>query len=95
MKTVVYTEHLKLRLKLRKIPESYPKIIYESPEEKYYDRAENRQVAIKKLHYNQKIRLMMIAYEEATEKVEIVTIHPMTESKIKNRASRGRWIKRG
>ena len=92
---VTYTEHLKMRLKMREIPDSYPRTIYENAEQKFYDTIEERYIAVKKLEYNGKIRPMMIAYEEKEGTVEIVTIHPITEEKVINREMRGRWMKRG
>lgn len=93
MANIEYTEHLKLRLKVRKIPEEYPQKIYESPEQKFFDNAEKTFIAIKKLHYNKKMRNMMIAYEEKEGKIEIVTIHPITDEKIINRIMSKRWAK--
>lgn len=51
-----YTEHLKTRMKARKIPEDYPQKIYENPEQKFSDMAEGNKIAIKKLLYNNKVR---------------------------------------
>ena len=93
MVKVIYTDHLKLRLSVRKIPEDYPKIVYESPEQKFFDNVEETFIAIKKLEYNRKIRNMMIAYEEKEGKIEIVTIHPITDEKIINRIISRRWTK--
>lgn len=93
MEKVLYTDHLKLRLKVRNIPNEYPKLIYKNPEQKYYDVVERKFIAIKKLKYNNKTRDMMIAYEEKNEVIEIVTIHPITEEKIINRTINERWIK--
>ena len=93
MVNIVYTEHLKLRLRVRKIPYEYPKIIYENPDQKFFDELEKTSVAIKKLKYNKKLRNMMIVYEVKDEKVEIVTIHPITDEKIINRTISGRWTK--
>ena len=95
MPTIHYTDHLKLRLLIRKIPESYPRLIYEEAERTFYDTAEDKWIAIKKLAYNQKTRPMMIAYEQRGEIVEIVTIHPITEEKIINRILRSRWSEHG
>ena len=36
---------------------------------------------------------MMIAYTEKESKVEIVTIHPITDEKIANRVINRRWTK--
>jgi len=90
---IVYTGHLKLRLKVRKIPEIYPQEIYESPEQRFFDNAEKTFIAIKKLRYNKKLRNMMIAYEEKDDKIEIVTIHPINDEKIINRIMSKRWTK--
>lgn len=91
MANIRYTDHLKLRLEIRRIPEDYPRIIYEDPDDRYYDIEEERLISIKQLHYNGRIRPMMIAYEEKGDVAEIVTIHPITELKITNRRIRGRW----
>lgn len=93
MANIVYTEHLELRLKVRKIPYHYPKKIYDNPEQKYFDKTEGTFIAIKKLSYNKKIRNMMIAYERKNDDIDIITIHPITDEKIINRTIRGRWIK--
>ena len=93
MVKVEYTGHLKLRLKVRKIPGEYPQKIYESPEQRFFDNVEKTFIAIKRLHYNKKLRNMMIAYEEKEGKIEIVTIHPITDEKIVNRIMSKRWTK--
>ena len=93
MVNISYTDHLELRLKIRKIPYEYPKLIFNEPEQKFFDITEQTYIAIKKLKYNQKERHMMIAYEKKDDNIEIVTIHPINEEKIINRTIRGRWIK--
>ena len=93
MTKIEYTGHLKLRLKIRNIPENYPKEIYQKPEQKFFDNVEKTFIAIKKLHYNKKLRNMMIAYEEKEDLVEIITIHPIIDEKIINRIMNGRWTK--
>lgn len=93
MVNIVYTEHLKLRLRVRKIPYEYPRVIYGNPDQKFFDELEKTSIAIKRLKYNKELRNMMIAYEVKDEKVEIVTIHPITDEKIINRTISGRWTK--
>ncbi|MBI2558962.1 hypothetical protein HYW20_06595 [Candidatus Woesearchaeota archaeon] len=93
MSKVTYTEHLRLRLKVRKIPKEYPAKIYENPEQNFFDNAEQRRIAVKKLYYNKKMRNMMIVYDENDGFAEIVTIHPISDEKIVNRVISGRWIK--
>lgn len=93
MAKVDYTEHLRIRLRIRKIPEEYPKEIYQNPEQKFYDNVEGNFIAIKKLRYNKELRNMMIAYEEKEGKTEIITIHPIADEKIINRIISRRWTK--
>ena len=95
MKNIKYTEHLKLRLKLRKIPYNYPKEIYENPEQTFFDNIEKNFVAIKRMYYNEKIRNMMIVYENIKNEIHIITIHPITNEKIINRIINGRWTENG
>lgn len=91
---VIYTEHLNLRLKLRNIPSDYPKLVYQNPEQEFIDDWEGSYIAIKKLKYNGKLRNIMIAYEEKDSKIQIITIHPITEEKIISRLIIGRWRKK-
>ena len=93
MKKLIKTDHLSLRLKVRKIPEDYPEKIYLAPEQKYFDTVEKTNICIKRLRYNSKIRHMMIAFEETADLVRIITIHPIREESIINRVIRGRWMK--
>ena len=94
MPRIIYTDHLSLRLKIRKIPEDYPGKIYQGSEQKFFDNIEKTNIAVKKLFYNKKKREMMIAYEERNNEVEIITIHPITEEKIINRVMSGRWTRK-
>jgi hypothetical protein len=95
MKVVKYTNHLKLKLKIRRFPKDYPSIIFQSPEQEYLDIVEKKRIAIKRLKYNKKIRNIMIAYEETNGEVEIITIHPISDEKILDRKLSGRWTKNG
>jgi len=88
---VYYTDHLKLRLRIRNIPEEYPKRIYKNPDQKFFDNLENTNIAIKRLKYNKKLRNMMIVYDIKDNKVEIITIHPIRDEKLINRTLSGRW----
>ena len=91
---LIFTEHLKLRLKLRKIPEKYPKIIFENSEQHFFDVSEKRDIKIKRLKYNQKLRNMMIVYESKNDYIEIITIHPISDDQIINRIKTGRWLEK-
>lgn len=93
-KEIIYTTHLQLRIKLRDIPYKLPQKICEEAEERYFDSKTNYSVAVDNINYKGKIREMAVVYQEAVDKIEIVTIHPLKIdeklSKIKNR----RWIKK-
>jgi hypothetical protein len=91
---IKYTNHLNTRLKIRKIPYLYPKIICENPEKEFFDNSEKTHISIKRLKYNDKLRNMMVAYEIKNGEIEIITIHPISDEKINNRISAGRWIKK-
>ncbi len=93
MKHIAYTDHLKERLRIRNFPKEYPLEIYRNPEQIFFDTTEKTNIAIKKLKYNNKVRNLMIAYEEKNGTVEIITIHPISDEKIVNRIMSGRWSK--
>ncbi len=88
-----YTEHLKLRLKLRDIPYDMPREIYESAEENYYDNGTSYYVALKRLDYAGKIRTMAIVYDKYEEHISIITIYPIKEHRKDKRIKVGRWVK--
>lgn len=83
--------HLKIRLKERKIPGDYPEKVIRSPNNQYIDSATNRFIAVKKLEYNNKIRPMVVVYDIIAEVIQIITIHPISETEIKNKLASGRW----
>jgi hypothetical protein len=93
-KDVEYTDHLKLRLRIRKIPEDYPKLIYENPDQHFFDNLEGVQISVKRLKYGGKLRNMMIAFEEKGDAVKIITVHPISDDKISNRIMGGRWTRK-
>lgn len=93
MASITYTDHLKLRLKIRRIPEKYPEEIYKNSEQTFFDNLQKTGIAIKKLNYNRKLRSMMIAYNKKNGDIEIVTIHPIKDEKVINRIMSGRWSK--
>ena len=70
-------------------------MIYLDPEKVFSDIIEKSYIAIKSLKYNGKHRNIMIAYEEDSSCVNILTIHPIADKKIDNRVRSGRWVKNG
>ena len=51
MEEIKYTNHLRLRLGIRRIHSEYPRIIYASPEQMFFDNVEKTNIAIKRLKY--------------------------------------------
>ena len=88
---VVYTDHLKLRLRARRIPAKMPERIYREAKERYYNHATFRHIAVMSVIYHRRRRKMMIAYDEFSNHVEIVTIHPIESRQISERVLAGRW----
>jgi len=93
MKKIIYTEHLKFRMKVRNVQNDMPKKIIMTSTEKYFDIFTKHKIAIKKVEYNDKERDMMICYDEYEDKTEIVTIHPIGFHQKLQRIRSGRWIK--
>ncbi|MBI5653606.1 MAG: hypothetical protein HZC40_24635 [Chloroflexi bacterium] len=48
-------------------------------------------MAVLETLYHKRRTLMMIAYDQFSDHVEIVTIHPITKAQIQDRLRDGRW----
>ncbi|OHA87665.1 MAG: hypothetical protein A3A96_03200 [Candidatus Zambryskibacteria bacterium RIFCSPLOWO2_01_FULL_39_39] len=93
MKEIIYSSHLKFRIKMRNIPFLLPKQIYQNAKERYFDVATGNKVAIKRVLYNGGERDMMVAYEENTSEIILITIHPLKLLQKFNRIKTKRWKK--
>lgn len=90
---IVLSNHLKIRLSQRKIPQNYPKIILKQSEGNFLDSATGHKIAIKKLRYGGKLRSMVVAYDKIVSEIQVITVYPTTKQEIGNRVKSGRWIK--
>ena len=90
---IVLSNHLKIRLKQRKIPQDYPKRILKQSDDNFLDSETGHKIAIKKLRYGGKLRPMVVAYDKIVSEIQVITVYPTTELEIGNRAKSGRWIK--
>lgn len=88
---IIYRSHLKRRLLERKVPNIYPGKIYQEAEQVFYDIIANHYIAVKKLHYSGLLRNMVIAYDIIGERIEIITIHPISDSELRNKIQSRRW----
>ena len=91
MKKVVYSDHLKFRLKLRKIPYLLPIQIYKLSKERYFDVLTKNFVAVKRVLYKGKSRDIMVAHTESSVDVILITIHPLKSEQKFNRIRNNRW----
>ena len=90
---IVLKPHLKIRLKGRLIPSSYPSKIISQPDHRYFDAATYHLIAIKELKYVGKLRPMVVVYDTIEETIEVVSIYPTDKQEIKNRIKNKRWVK--
>lgn len=68
-------------------------MIFENPDEKYFDTETNNFIAIKKSDYFGKNRDIMIVYNEQNDAIKIITIHPLKQDQKMRRIESGRWKK--
>lgn len=93
MKEIIYSSHLKFRIRVRDIPYPLPAEIYQTAREKYFDFATKKKVAVKRVLYKGRNRDMVVAYEESFSEVKLITIHPLKLLQKYNRIKTKRWRK--
>ena len=86
-----YSEHIKHRLKFRKIDYDLPKIIVEQSEDKYFDRETGHFIAVMNSNLYNKDREEMVVYTLYEDYVTLLTIHPLKEGQKEKRINTGRW----
>ena len=89
---IIYSEHLKRRLKKRDIPEDYPSQVINNAEETYKDVVSGYEIYILSLPHKGTIRKMVTACDRINETLVAATIYPISEGKLANRKEAGRWI---
>jgi hypothetical protein len=90
---IIYTPHLKFRLKIRNIPSHLPKKIFKEAKEHYYDNSTHHYVAVHKIRFINKPREVAVTYDKRGEIIEIITIHPLKIYQKIARINSGRWRK--
>lgn len=89
---ITYTAHLISRLKLRKIPKSLAKEIYNNRKTEFYDTLKNHYICLSRQELFGKIRLLVIAFDKTEDKVELITLYPTNQAEVENKIKIGRWI---
>lgn len=88
---IIFTNHLKTRLKQRKIPPRLITEVFNKSEENYFDNLRQRHIVISKVLLKGKARKYLLAYDKINAGVEAVTIHPVSNVQIKQKLESGRW----
>ena len=90
---IIYTAHLRFRLKVRNIPSPLPKKIFKKAKEHYYDSLTGHYVAVNKIEFKNKIREFALTYDKKEDVIELITIHPLKAYQKITRINLGRWQK--
>ena len=88
---VVYTDHLRLRIKLRGIPKILPKQIWLAAKERYYDRATQHSIAVMACAVKERMKEYALSYDEKEGVIQLITVHPIKELQKISRIKTGRW----
>lgn len=88
---LVYTDHLKTRLKQRGIQIKIVREIFENGQENYWDELRSRHIIVATVVYKEKLRKVLAAYDRIGARAEVVTVHPIGDEEIQQRLESGRW----
>jgi len=89
MTTIVWSEYMKYRIKLRGFSLGKVEEILKYSAERYFDNSSHRMVAVGK-HDN---RLVIIPYDQENDAITPATIHATSRQQIKFRLNSGRFTK--
>ena len=89
---LIFTDHLKTRLKQRKISAKFVREVFKQNPEKYWDTLRKHNVIVGDIFYEGSTRKVLVAYDTIGNTVEVITIHKVTEEQIKQRLNSRRWI---
>jgi hypothetical protein len=91
---IEYSEHLKFRLEIRKIPKSLPEKILYTADDYFYDTVTKLRIAVKEITNKKRpTKTFMIAFTKSDEIVRLITIHPLKYRQKLNRINSKRWLK--
>lgn len=88
---IVYTEHLRFRMKLRGVPQAVPVEIWREAKERYYDRATEHSIAVMTCKIKERVREWALSYDEKEGVIQLITAHPIKELQKLSRIKTGRW----
>lgn len=89
---IIFTDHLKTRLKQRGIPTKTVKEVFDQNLENFWDNLRNHHIVTGVVDYQGKTRKVLAAYDKIDKNTaEVITIHPITDEQITQRLNSGRW----
>ena len=90
---IIYSPHLKFRLKVREIPRLLPKQIFQGSREHYFDNQTGKFIAASRVKYKGRMREMAVIYDRDYEEIILITTHPLKNLQKSHRIKARRWQK--
>lgn len=91
--SVRYADHLRHRMALRQLSQTFVEEIFRDPQERFRDTATGYLVALRRRTFAGKERDVIIVYQEEQEGPLLITCHPLRDSERARRVSSGRWVR--
>lgn len=88
---IVYTKHLRLRLRIRSIPFQLPRFIVTCPDELFFDTFTQVYVAVKRFRVVRGQQEYMVAFIKRNGSYLLITIHPLRSEQKAHRIVSKRW----
>ena len=90
-KPLVWTEHARFRMHLRRIPRHVVEKVFAHPVVQATDTLTGHSIVVGKGTYAGTERMLAVTYDETGDSIQIVTVHPIRASQYRMRLQRGRW----
>lgn len=91
MMRLIFSDHVKRRMKERKISASLIKRIIKKPDYHFSDTITGHTVLVKQILFKQKKRFIAVSIEEGVESVILVSVHPIRDRDFIFRTKNRRW----
>ena len=89
-----FSRHFEQQLVFRGFDADVVTIIFEQPDDRFYDSTEATTAAVKSLFHRGRIRDILLVYRlEGENSVVMITIHPLKPNQKERRIQSGRWIR--
>jgi len=92
-KRIIYSEHLRYRLKTRKIDYELPGKVFSKAQDSFSDTITGSKIIIGIAEYAGKIRELAVIFKEKDDFIQLITVHPLRAGEKEKRIQSGRWVK--